>query len=618
MNLSKVIIRILLALLFLPCMSNMSAQVELSSKKVVVTSEGGEKLKVESGYLTVPENRTSKSERSIQIAFQRIATKSKNPAPPIFMLAGGPGGSWIRSLPNTERFREVQFYSQFADVIVFDQRGAGNSVPSLGCNDARAVIPLDQNLSQSNIKAAFIKVAEECRDYWLDQGVDLSAYNTDENANDLNDLRKALGYEKIILIGGSYGSHLGLHFLRKYTDIVDRAIFYGLEGPNHTFDNPKGIRNTLQRIAAVAEQSDYYRDKIPEGGLLNALQEVIDRVNKNPETVILTRGDKEFKAEVNGMLIQRMATFRVGRRSDPLSWPDMILAMYNGEYEMPARMAMNLREINSPSAMFFSMDFASWISPQRKRMIDTDPAIKLLGDINAHYNFVEGVWPAADLGEDFTKDFDVDVPVLLVHGTWDMSTPLENAQEVHAMLSNSQLLVVNEGTHGSLYNLYENWKPIFGLLEKYVKGEKVEFPTEVDLPPIEFPENISQVQVDLWEASYHGDLQKARKALAEGADVNALDTRKSRTGRRALNWAAQRGQVEIIKLLLENGADINASNKTGFTPIHHAVEACRLESFKLLKEKGADLSITTKNGVKPITTAKRRGCEELVDLIKQK
>ena len=132
--------------------------------------------------------------------------------------------------------------------------------------------------------------AAACHDRWLREGVDLAAYNTVENAADLNDLRLALGYGKITLIGGSYGSHLALQFLRQFPKHVERIVIHGIEGPDHTWDDPAAMLATLRRIAAAAEQAPEYAGRIPAEGLLAVLGRVIARLQIKPATVGGTSG----------------------------------------------------------------------------------------------------------------------------------------------------------------------------------------------------------------------------------------------------------------------------------------------------------------------------------------
>ncbi len=598
------------------CTSQVYAQkAKLRSKLTTVTSENGQKLKVESGTLEVPENRTSGNKRNISIAYQRVKSTSKSPGAAIFLLAGGPGGSWINTFPFEERFQEVLFYRQFCDVILFDQRGAGESTPNLSCKGKRT-IPLNEPLTTETRKTAMRLVAVECRDYWLKKGVDLSAYNTDESARDLDDLRKALGYDKIILIGGSYGSHLGLHYLRKFPEAVYRAIFYGIEGPDHTWDIPGETLNALQRIASYTEQSEYYKNLIPEEGLIEALRSVLKKVEEKPARVSVLHENKEVEVAVNKLVIQTCATYRAGKRYDPMTWPDLILAMYKGDFSFPAQVNLAMRTVNAPNAMSNMMDFASGISHERRLKILNDPAQVLLGDINFVYTYREGIWPYKYIGDTFRKNVKTDIPILLIHGTWDLSTPLENAEEIAASLQNGHLIKVLGGTHDALYDLFEHWPPVYDLLESFLLGKKTTVPREVNLPDVIFPEPNSPEQISLWDACIGGDVKTLKKAIQEGADINALDTRKNRNGRRPLNWAAWYGHTTIIELLLKHGADINAQNNSGYTAIHHAAENCKPESFELLWKHKADIDITNYGGRTVLQTAKKVKCKAIVKFIR--
>lgn len=588
---------------------------QISKQMIQVVSEDNRSMEVEFGFLRVAENRKkTNSGNTISIAYQRLKTESPHPKTAVFLLAGGPGGSWINTLLLKERFSEVLFYNNFFDVVLFDQRGAGKSVPQLSCDDKR-LIPLNEPLTQQSVSSAIKAVAIECRDFWLDKGVDLASYNTIESAHDINDLRIVLGYEKIILVGGSYGSHLGLHFISEYPEFVDRAIFHGIEGPDHTWDKPSDVLSTLKRIAAETEQSDFYQSQIPKEGLLGALQAVIEKVEKNNPKVILEVNDKKIEVVVDKFIIQALASLKSGKRHEMLRWPDFILAMYKGDFTIPAQLSLAMREISSPNAMSMSMDFASGISNKRYQEITHDPAQITLGDINFSYTAQQGVWPVNDLGEEFRKNKPLIHPILLIHGTWDMSTPIENAVELNSVLKNSHLIKVNQAGHNAFYDLFQHWPPMSDYLKGFLLGHITSFPSEVNLPAIDWPEAVSMEQIQLWNASISGNIQAAISALKSGAEVNSLDTRKSKSGRRPLNYAALAGHVNMIEWLLANGAEINAQNKTGFTALQHAVENCEVEAFKILLKNKADPVMTTFNKLSLTEIAKQNKCKKVIKLL---
>ncbi len=122
-------------------------------------------------------------------------------------------------------------------------------------------------------------------------------------------------------------------------------------------------------------------------------------------------------------------------------------------------------------------------------------------------------------------------------------------------------------------------------------------------------------QVELWDASKTGDTTAILKSLKNKANINLLDTRESTSGRRALNWAAQFNHPDVIRILLKNGAMIDAQNKTGFTALHHAAENGSLESAKVLLDMGANTNIINNSGNKPSETARSNNHPEVAAMI---
>ena len=129
------------------------------------------------------------------------------------------------------------------------------------------------------------------------------------------------------------------------------------------------------------------------------------------------------------------------------------------------------------------------------------------------------------------------------------------------------------------------------------------------------PATAQDAQTRLWEASIAGDTAAIRKAVAEGAKVDSLDVRRSRNGRRPLNWAALQNHPAAIELLLALGAPLEAENLTGFTALNHAAEAGALEAARELLAAGADVEHANKDGFRPVDTARARGYSSVVALL---
>jgi pimeloyl-ACP methyl ester carboxylesterase len=186
---------------------------------------------VECGYLTVPENRAKPDGTQIKVFVMRLPAVSANPAPdPLFMLAGGPGGggsfqaaSFIASGLNADR-----------DVILTDQRGTHLAQPLLGCAEydqalnADASIPfLSDEAIQNDVDATKV-----CVDRMTAEGYDVASYNSTENAQDIADLRVAMGIDEWNLYGVSYGSRLALTILRDHPEGLKSVVLDSVSPPN--------------------------------------------------------------------------------------------------------------------------------------------------------------------------------------------------------------------------------------------------------------------------------------------------------------------------------------------------------------------------------------------------
>lgn len=132
---------------------------------------------------------------------------------------------------------------------------------------------------------------------------------------------------------------------------------------------------------------------------------------------------------------------------------------------------------------------------------------------------------------------------------------------------------------------------------------------------VAIPARAQDAQSRLWDAAVAGDTLGIRQAIADGAQVDSLDTRRSQNGRRALNWAALNNRVDAVELLLELGATIEAVNRTGFSPLHHAAEFGAADAARALLAAGADPAHANNVGTTPAATARERGHAELADLL---
>jgi pimeloyl-ACP methyl ester carboxylesterase len=452
-----------------------------------LTLGDGVTMTVESGSLRVPQNRARPGQGTIEIAFYRLRSTAAHPATPIFLLAGGPGSSALAELEDGEGLDEVELYRSVADVIVFDQRGAGRSQPAPTCTGS-ASLPLDEPLDLGRVAEALSRMLAACREQVVASGFDLAGLTTVESAADVDALRAALGYSRVTLIGGSYGSHLALAVMRGFPDAIDRVVLHGVEGPDHTWDDPAAKLATLARIAAAAETSAELREKVPPGGLLRALADVIERLEAEPILVTIDRDGQPVSVVVDATVARMAVAAKAGQRRRAGAWPAFILELHRGHLHRLAELAIDVRDLHlrADAPMYFTMECASGISPERARRIERDPARAIVGDVNFGLGTACAAWPAPDLGSAYRAPVVSAIPTLLVHGTWDTKAPIDNAREVVRTLSRGQLVEVEGGGHGALAQLFAEWPPLRTELAAFLRGDDVRFPAKVSLPPVSF------------------------------------------------------------------------------------------------------------------------------------
>jgi len=448
--------------------------VELTERRLK-TPDGREYM-ADMGTFTVPENRANPDSNVIKLGIMRVKSTSDNPGPPIFILAGGPGGSSIENLRNYLNASEKLL--ALGDLVGVDQRGVSKSRPNLNRFFFR-VLPFDEPTDREKVLAAYCEVIEDSKAYWKEKGVDLRGYTTEESADDINAVREALGYESMRLFGRSYGSHLGLSIMRRHGDDVASAVFQGIEGPDHTFKTPSQIQTGLEKVAALVAADPALNEKIPD--FIALVSRVLEKLDTEPREVEVDLGKTQGMktVTVSKTDVQYWTANNIGRNSSMVGVPAAYYAMDHGDFDELARFVVQTRRITIQSAMAPITDCASGMTQARRKRITREAGETTLGDVvNGPYPDICDCWEAPDLGDEFRGALKSDVPVLLICGDLDSRTPESNARELMPGLSNSRLIIVkNAGHDPRLFTSKESVNAAANFFrDGTVEAETIEFP----------------------------------------------------------------------------------------------------------------------------------------------
>ena len=171
---------------------------------------------VKCGFLTVPEDHSHLQGATIRLAVAIFKTPDPHPAPdPLLILGGGPGDA---QLVNTGPFinaSNLATVTHGRDFILLDQRGEGYSQPSLSCHP--------------------YEILQACHDRLVKEGINLNNYTTLENAADVHDLIRALGYQQVNLDGVSYGTRLALTVMRLFPADLRSVVLNSVIPPQVNF-----------------------------------------------------------------------------------------------------------------------------------------------------------------------------------------------------------------------------------------------------------------------------------------------------------------------------------------------------------------------------------------------
>jgi pimeloyl-ACP methyl ester carboxylesterase len=384
------------------------------------------------GIVVVPENRAQPAGKTIGLNVMVLAaTGGPRQSDAIFVIAGGPGRPTADA--NGVAYSTIAGSARVArDVVLVDQRGTGGSRP------------LQCDLYPGSGPARFFApewptdIYEKCGER-LGAIADLSQYSTDNAADDLDDVRAALGYDRVDLLGDSYGTTVALVYMRRHPDRVRSSVLDAVAALDAKIPLPyaKAAQRVLDALFADCNADATCHAALPN--IRSEFSSVLAQLGKGPVNAQVTDPQTASKSTVQIDLPMWVSAVRdglddSGAASDLLK---LIHAAARGDFGPSADFIAKLR---GDSASLYSGMAMSVECPEDVDAIDPDtiPAAtrgSFFGDYRVRQEIAAcEVWPHRAVDPSFFAPVRSNAPVLILAGGLDPAAPTDQAARVQRFL----------------------------------------------------------------------------------------------------------------------------------------------------------------------------------------
>lgn len=424
-------------------------------------------LDLDCGYVVVPESRSGASDGEVKLGFTRINSGQGTANSPLVMLLGGPGQA--QASPDYFKVFQPEMLGGILaarDIILVEQRGTEHTDPFLNCPEALSApwVIYEQGMTDEEAETFATGVITDCIERFKAEGVDFDAYNSVENAADVNAVREALGYDKIIYYGASYGSQLGQHVMRDFPEILEGVVLDGansLSRKSWVEDRALDAQWGLDNLTGLCEADEKCAEAYDIPALVDAALALFD---DGPLPYAYTDPDDASLTVEVEVTAQDMADYIYGKQGDKIgtiSLPAILSGLIEGGADQVAEFLGSAKAgqvIASRSATKDSITMLMHLA-----MVCSDDPVHsadevILDGVGAYatlhgqglgefYEQLCALINVAELPDSTDVDVTTDVPTLLLTGDLDVATPTFRSQIVADSLPNATLVTFPGTTH---------------------------------------------------------------------------------------------------------------------------------------------------------------------------
>jgi len=409
------------------------------------------------GYMEVPEFHANPTGKTIELAIAIHKCQGDSAThEPMVLITGGPGMSDIDAFV-PDLFGDLgALFLNNRDIVIIELRGLKYSKPNLLCPeiDNLQLFLATKHLSTEKTIELYMDTLQSAYKRFEQEGVNLSAFNDYEIANDIVYVMEQLDYKKFSAFGSSFGTLVVQHLLLNYSENLVSASM------NAVVDFNRGLTKmytnsiqTLEDIFSKCENDPELSQAYPD--LKNRFLSTLTRLNESPDTLDIeyAKDGKMYKIPLDG---NKLSVWVFGQMYWDAQIPSTLHKILSGDYS---------QIIDNPGMIFPLHEFSNGLSlsiilSEYSNFEEEDIPVD-----NEYVDFVKGcgtmiftpyflnhakeVWKVNDLQNKNTSLVS-DVPTLMFGGEMDHVCPPNYAMDLSKNLKNSYLYIFPGVAHSPI------------------------------------------------------------------------------------------------------------------------------------------------------------------------
>jgi pimeloyl-ACP methyl ester carboxylesterase len=402
-------------------------------------------------FIDVPENYALPDGKTISLFIARFPTHNKSaPKDSVLAIAGGPGQSASEAFIYLDKV--LHKAASDRDFYLIDQRGTGRSnIQTCEFNpDVQYQVAYDLNLAQ--------ELLEEC---FKNLSGDPTQYTTSVAIKDFERARQALAVSQWNLYGGSYGTRVEQHYMRKYPNSIRTAVLDSVVPPQLNLgpEIPLRSQDALNALFERCEQDEVCNEKFPD--LRDGTYSLFEQLKKRNElaTPMTIQVESIRKGHIEELSYDFHKLLMHVRMS--LYHPDTVAilppllhqAYADNNFAPLARNASELEELMQhmfATAMHNSVvctedvPFYDWAEIEQTNYSDT----YMGGEFIEIFKLICDIWPPGVIDDGFKEPLQSSIPTLVFSGEFDPITPPAYGELIMPGLKSAKHFVLSGQAHG--------------------------------------------------------------------------------------------------------------------------------------------------------------------------